>query len=310
MLPVTDPHGRPLRDLRISVTRDCQMACYFCHHEGVMPGPAEMSPGEIGRLVRIGARLGVRSVKITGGEPLLRRDFPAVVRAVGAHVDEVSLVTNGHLLGRRARDLLGAGLHRANVSIHTLDPARYQEITRTPGPPLQSLLAARAAGLDVKANMVVTRRTLDQVLPVVEWGQRTGIPIQLIELHGPPQQWPLLEGDHVSLEPVEAWLVGQASHVSRHRMHGRPRYHLAGTTVDVTRPMGNWQFCASCSRLRITTDGRLQTCLLQPRFVEVLSALRGGCDDAAVEALVRQAMRMREPTWVRPVPVVEAVPRC
>ncbi len=302
-----DSCGRPLRDLRISVTRDCQLACTFCHHEGAHPGPQALAPQEIGRLVAVAAGLGVRRVKLTGGEPLMRRDLEDIVAEIRPLVDEVSLVTNGHLLGRRAASLRAAGLDRANVSVHSLDPEVYERITRCPGPPLAALQEARQAGLPVKANMVVTRQTADHVRPLVEWGCRTGTPVQLIELHGPPELWPRLAADHVNLDPVEAWLAARALHKSMHELHARPRYHLDGTTVDVTRPMGNWRFCAACTRLRVTADGRLQTCLLRPRFVGVLEGLRRA-DSAQLEDAFQAAVALRRPTWEAPAPAPALAP--
>ncbi len=300
MADLVDPFGRPATDLRIAVTRECNLRCGFCHHEGATNGPCLMTPEELGRIVRVGASLGVRTIKLTGGEPLARPDLEKVVAAIRPHVREVSVVTNGHFLGPRAAALKEAGLDRVNVSLHALDPDTYEQITGSRAVPVEGVRRAKEAGLDVKVNLVVTRQTLPEVTRSVEWAQREGLPLQLIEIHGSPEQWPSLQDRFVSLEPTEAWLESQADRVTWHRLHSRPVYHLPGGTVEVTRPMGNWNFCAGCKRLRLTADGRFQTCLLRPRFVDLLGPLRQGCSDDHLGVLYREVVAQREPTWRPP----------
>ncbi len=297
---LVDPFARPATDLRIAVTQECHLRCGFCHHEGARNGPCHMRPDEIARIVRVGAALGIQSIKLTGGEPLARPDLEDIVAAIRPHVREISLVTNGHFLGPRAAALKKAGLDRVNVSLHSLDPDTYQSITGSRAVPTEAIRLAREAGLDVKVNLVVTRDTLPEVTRTVEWAQLEGLPLQLIEIHGSPEQWPTLQDRFASLEPAEAWLESIADRVTWHRLHSRPVYHLAGATVEITRPMGNWSFCAGCKRLRLTADGRFQTCLLRPRFVDVLGPLRAGCTDERLVALYRDVVAQREPTWLPP----------
>lgn len=296
-MALVDTYDRPVNDLRIAVTAACPLSCGFCHREGVTPRGDQMTADEIERIVRVGADLGIDTVKITGGEPLVRADLPDVVERIDGHVDEVSMVTNGQRLPSRAAELHEAGLDRVNVSLHTLRPDRYQEITGGEGPPLAGIEAAREAGLPAKANVVVSEANADEVEELLSWAVQTGTQLQLIEIHGPPEQWERLEPQYESLASLQQTLEDRADEVTRHRLHDRPRYHLDETTVEVTRPMWNASFCSACSRLRLTADGRLQTCLLRPVFVEILDPIRDGCDDETIRGRFREATRLREPTW-------------
>lgn len=304
-----DAFGRSVTDLRVAVTRDCNLACFFCHREGASPTAQQMTAAELGRLVRVGARLGVVSVKLTGGEPLLRPDIAQVVHAIKSHVREVSLVTNGTLLEGRAGELACAGLDRVNVSLHALDAKAPRQAREALESASRAVATAKVHGLGVKVNFVATRENEALIPGLVSWAQETAVPLQLIELHSNPQQWPLLEASFVSLEPTESMLSQMAVDVTNHRLHARPIYHLPKATVEVTKPMNNWRFCAGCQRLRVTADGKFQTCLLTPKFLDVLQLMRDGCDDAAVEAVYRQAAGLRRPTWTAPPETTEGQPR-
>jgi GTP 3',8-cyclase len=297
---LVDPFGRPVSDLRIAITRDCNLACYFCHKEGASPGERTMSSDGIARLVRIGSALGVRSVKITGGEPLMRPDLEDIVRAIRPSLQEVSIVTNGHLLPERAESLRNAGLDRLNISLHAIDAAERPDVARAHRIVSRAVVAARAAGIAFKVNLVVTQDNLAVVPEAVAWAQDLQVPLQLIELHANPAQWTLLQSSFASLDETEAWLATQATGITRHRLHSRPVYQLPRAPVEVTRPMDNWRFCAGCKRLRLTADGMFQTCLLQPRFVDVLGPMRSGATDMDIAHLYHEVTGLREPTWRAP----------
>lgn len=307
-MELADPLGRVVTDLRIALTRDCNLSCFFCHKEGASPGAAQMTPAEVERLVRIGARLGVRTIKLTGGEPLLRTDLEEIVKRMRPHVAEISLVTNGIGFGKRAAALSGCGLDRVNLSLHGLDakvPLHASEALQSAG---NAVRAAQANDLAVKVNFVVTRQNLHLVPDLIDWAQDVHVPLQLIELHANPRQWPLLEPSFASLENTERFLQGKTTRIESHRLHARPIYHLPKGPVEITRPMNNWKFCAGCQRLRVTADGMFQTCLLTPKFLDLLGPMRRGCTDEHLEALYREAASLRQPTWTAPPAGVQGQP--
>lgn len=295
-----DPFGRPVDDLRVSVTPACDLACWFCHHEGTRNGAREMSAWELRAIVRIASRLGIRYLKLTGGEPLLRPDLVDVVRHTTPLFEEVSLVTNGQRLESVAGALHSAGLRRVNVSLHTLDAGEYRKLTGAPVEPvLRGIRAAVNAGLfPVKANVVVTPRTPMDLDRLLSWAAAERVALQFIELHTPPGTASRVESERVPLGALEEELVSRAGAVTTHRLHGRRRYHLDGVSVDVTRPQGNASFCASCTRLRLTHDGRLRPCLMRTgNEVDLLGPLRRGASEQDLEQAFRRAASNRAPYW-------------
>lgn len=296
-----DDHGRTVNDLRISLTSACDLSCWFCHHEGVPPGGARgMSPDEVERVCAAAARLGVRHLKLTGGEPLLRKDIVEVVRRASTHIDSVSLVTNGQRLEHLARPLRAAGLRRVNVSVHTLDPVRYHALTGGElGPVLRGLRAAVEAGLaPVKANVVVTRETAGELPQLLRWAAAEELALQLIEIHEPPSAASRAHELRAPVTPIEEELRRRSERTEASRMHNRRRYHVEGVPVEITRPQENPTFCNACTRLRITAEGALKPCLMRDdNHVELLGPLRAGASDEHVETLFREAARRRAPFW-------------
>jgi len=299
---VRDRFGRPLTGLRISVTERCNLNCFYCHREGCPSGSHEMGAAEIGEIVGLAKEFGVRKIKLTGGEPLLRDDIIEVVTAVTARgAKEVSMTTNGTLLAGVAGELAEAGLDRVNVSLDTLDEATYERIT---GKGLlrevfEGIDAAIDAGLTpVKINMVLLKGVNEgEVERMVAFASGRGVILQLIEL------LPLsggLEAYRCGLDEIEDTLRARAVAVrTRLLMQARKRYVLPGGEVEVVRPMHNSEFCAHCSRLRLTPDGYLKPCLMcNDNLVNVLSPLRTGKLDGAREAF-REAIARREPYFKR-----------
>jgi cyclic pyranopterin phosphate synthase len=295
-----DTLGRPLRDLRISVTDRCNFRCPYCMpREAFGPGHRFLDQGhlmtapELVRLVRIFQRLGVRKVRLTGGEPLLRSDLPAIVAAIkaGAGLPEVSLTTNGWFLGAQAGALRAAGLDRVNVSVDSLDPAvagRMNGLGFDVGRVLSGIEAAAAAGLPVKVNCVVQRGVNDGgLLDLCRYFRARRLPLRFIEYmdvgttnHWRPDQ--VVPAAEIVARIAAAWPLEPLEPAYRGEVAARYRYADGGGEVgiisSVTEP-----FCRDCHRARLSADGRLFTCLFAAAGTDLLSPLRAGADDDALE---------------------------
>lgn len=298
---LTDRYGREVTDLRISVTRRCNFRCVYCHDEGQgpvlrpsAPVPEEMTPEHVERIVRVGAGFDVRSVKFTGGEPLLRTDVVEIVRRTRRHVDDVSLTTNGAFLADLAAPLREAGLRRVNVSIDSLDPEEFRDIRKgNLRPVLEGIRAAIEAGLrPVKLNMVVMKRTLPHLPGMIRHiGASDGaLVLQLIEF------MPEIIGHRewmVDILEVKAALASEAQKVEVRSMHHRSIYHIHGAQVEVVDPVHNAEFCFNCRRVRVTHDGSLKGCLNR-NDDHVPTA---GLDDEGVREAFRRVVASRVPYY-------------
>ena len=301
-----DRFGRPVRGLRISVTGECNLRCFYCHREGMEGGGRRMEAEELGRAAEVASSLGMSRVKLTGGEPLLREDLEEVVREIAEHADEVSLVTNGLELEGRAGALAEAGLRRVNVSLDTLDPEKYARLTGARGLErvVRGIGAALDAGLEpVKLNMLVLRGVNeDEVGRMVEFARERGLKLQLLELIRLPWDPPwIYEAFHADLSGVEGWLRERAREVVRREQNARRVYVLDGVEVEVVRPMHNSEFCLHCTRLRLTHDGYLKPCLMRrDNLVDLLTPLREGTEEEVRRAF-ELAVERREPFFRGPV---------
>jgi cyclic pyranopterin phosphate synthase len=305
---VTDPHGREVKSLRLSVTQRCDLACPHCHREGQSPSTGEMTPEEIERLVRIAASVGVRKVKLTGGEPLLRADIIEIVSRISPLVTEISLTTNGSHLAGMAQSLRRAGLRRVNVSLHTLNPERFSRLCGVDvvAEVIGGIEESVRAGLSpVKVNMVVLRGENDQeIQSMVDFCGDVGAVLQLIEYEADRDtaNGGCFAERFYSLGGVEEMLSSQSVDTSINELHRRRRYKIRANggfvTVEVVRPMHNTEFCANCTRIRMSSDGRLKPCLLDPNGeVDVLTSLRQSATDRQLEELFLESIRKRKPYW-------------
>jgi len=307
-MPLYDRFGRPVTNLRISLTQKCNFRCFFCHREGQrFLATNEMTPEEIERLVRIASRFGIRKVKLTGGEPTVREDILEIVRRIKPYVIDLSMTTNGSRLKELAKPLAKAGLDRVNVSLHSLKPDVYRRITGV------DMLETVLEGIEeavkylspVKLNMTVMKGLNDgEIWDMVEFAAKTGTILQLIELEAPREmtETAFFRKYFYPLKPVEQELEKRAVEVRERRMHRRKKYFIPtdyGTAeVEVVRAMHNTVFCANCTRLRVTSDGKFKTCLLRnDDLIDFLKAMRNGASDEEIAEILHQAVLMREPYW-------------
>ncbi len=297
-----DPHGRHVNSLRISLTQRCNFNCFFCHQEGESGPNGEVTPEEIETVVSVAAELGINKIKLTGGEPLLRDDVVEIVRRISPYVDEVSMTTNGYMLKEKACDLRDAGLKRVNISFHSTDPEKFCKIIGR-----ESVQAVREGieeaircGLNpIKLNMVVMKGINDEEIEdMIAFSRETGVTLQLIEYQALEKGVEEYDSYHFDLKPLEGKLASRSQSIVEREMHRRKQYHLkGGGIVEVVRPMHNSEFCAYCTRLRMTSDGHLKPCLMrEDNHLEAVSLLRNGGREELVEAF-REAVAAREPFW-------------
>lgn len=300
-----DPYGRPLTSLRISITQRCNLNCFYCHREGESyQASTEMTPEEVRRIVELAASLGFRHVKLTGGEPLLREDILNIVRRIRGvrGIEEVSMTTNGILLYKLAEPLKKAGLDRVNVSLDTLRREVYKAVTGWDLLDSVVLGVRRAveAGLSpVKLNMVLLKGFNDgELWDMISFAAKNKVILQLIELE-PLIDEEVYEKHHMELTPLEGALKKMAKEVMVRSMQHRRRYILAnGAEVEVVKPVHNTEFCMNCTKLRVTSDGKLKPCLMSPNnLIDILTPLRLGARNKELANLFIKAAKLRKPYY-------------
>ncbi|MCS7103116.1 MAG: GTP 3',8-cyclase MoaA [Candidatus Korarchaeum sp.] len=296
-----DKWGRPVSELRISVTKSCNYSCFFCHREGHYVGEDEMEPKEFGKLLRVLSKHGVKKVKLTGGEPLMRKDLEDVIEEIrSSEVEEVSLVTNGFFLKERAKSLKEAGLDRVNVSLHSLRKDVYTKITGVDGleRAIEGINEALRRGISpVKVNFTVIRGLNEEELwDVVKFARNRGLRVQFIEIL---ERNPSLEDYHYSLEGFEKELESLAVRKEVKELHNRPIFYLEdGTIVEIVRGSGDPLFCMKCTRARVTHDGFFKPCIYrEDNLVDFLSVMRRGGGDEEILERFKQFLRVREPYY-------------
>ena len=326
MSNLIDGFGRVHRDLRISLTDHCNLRCTYCMPaEGVpwLPRNTLLSPTELMRIVEIAVAEGVTEVRLTGGEPLLRPDVVDVVAAINGieNAPEISITTNGIMLPRLAQRLADAGLARVNISLDTLDRARFKEMTRRDrlGDVLDGIDAAKAAGMTpVKINTVLMRDVNDHEAPaLLRWAMENDLQLRFIE------QMPLDAGHTWSREgmvtaaeilaslreehDLEAIPGRGAAPAERFLVDGGP--HTVGIIASVTMP-----FCGACDRLRLTADGQLRSCLFSSTESDLREPLRSGASDEEVAAILHRCLAgklaghgINEPGFLQPPRPMSAI---
>jgi cyclic pyranopterin phosphate synthase len=296
-LPLLDTFGRVHTNLRVSVTDRCNLRCTYCMPEEAtfLDRGEILTFEEITRFVRIAADLGVTKVRLTGGEPLMRRRLPNLVAMIAATpgIDDLGLTTNGLLLAESAAALRDAGLHRVTISLDTLDPLTFRRLTRRDGLDrvLEGIDAATAAGFRPKLNAVVVRGVNDaEVVPLALFARGRRLTLRFIEympIGAEPWERDKCVPAHEILDEVETH-VGPLNPLPDHDPRA-PATEFAyddgtrvGVIASVSRP-----FCPRCNRLRLTADGKVRNCLFALDEVDVKALLRGGGADADIAAAVR-----------------------
>jgi GTP 3',8-cyclase len=307
MDPLCDGWGREIHSLRVSVTDRCNFRCRYCMPaEGLpwLPKPEILTFEEIHRLVAVMAGMGVGEVRLTGGEPLVRRDLPELVGALAATpgVDDLALTTNGVLLDRLAGPLVAAGLRRLNVSLDSLSHTRFAEITRRDA--LDRVLRGLAEAerhpelRPIKVNCVAIRGLSETEVPALaELARRKPYVVRFIEFMplDADERWDadqVLSGAEIRAIIEQRWpleeLPAKPSSTARRFGFADGAGEL-GFVSPVTEP-----FCSSCDRIRLTADGRLRTCLFSRREWDLREPLRDGASDAELQELIRAAVAHKE----------------
>lgn len=304
--PLVDRFGRRHTDLRVSVTDRCNLRCVYCvqqAHVRFLPQSQILTFEEIERLVRLFAQLGIERVRLTGGEPLVRKGVVQLVRMLARvpGIAELALTTNGTLLEQFARPLWAAGLRRVNVSLDTLEPARFEQISRRDAVHrvMRGIRAAQQAGFSpIKLNaLAIRRRTEEEIVPLVRFALDNHVELRFIEYMpidaaaGADAYEALPAAEIVQtivahfgpVEPVVEQANGRGT-ASMYRLVGGGGQ--VGVIAAVTQP-----FCHRCTRLRLTADGTLRHCLFAQQEWSLRDAMRAGAADEDLEALIRQAVK-------------------
>jgi GTP 3',8-cyclase len=302
--PLIDPFARAISYLRVSVTDRCDFRCVYCMAEDMtfLPKAEVLSLEELDRLCSAFVRMGVRKLRLTGGEPLVRRNVMSLFRSLGRHLksgalDELTVTTNGSQLAKYADGLVEAGVKRINVSLDTLDPAKFTELTRWGKLEivLDGLQAAKRAGLKVKINAVALKgKNDDEVDRMIAWSGDEGFDLVFIEV------MPMGEiGDAARLDQylplsllraqiAKNWTIEETGY----RTGGPARYFTVketGRRLGFITPLTH-NFCESCNRVRLTCTGTLYMCLGQNDAADLRAALRASDDDALLDAAIREAI--------------------
>jgi cyclic pyranopterin phosphate synthase len=299
-LQLVDSFGRVHNNLRISVTDRCNLRCTYCMPEDVvfMDRSEILSFEEITHFVRVAAPLGIDKIRLTGGEPLMRKHLDRLVRMIVAvpGIKDVGLTTNGLLLADHAQEFYDAGLRRINISLDTLDPSRFRALSRRDGleQVLEGIAAAKKAGFDpIKVNAVVIRGVNEQdVLPLARFAREHGLEMRYIEYM--PIGADAWERDkvyfaHEILEQIERAVAPLAPAERYDPRAPAMEFRYAdgrgsvGIIASISRP-----FCLSCNRVRLTAEGKVRNCLFALNEVDVKPLLRGTPDDARLAEIIRQ----------------------
>ena len=301
---VLDKYERPILSLRITLTNRCNVNCLYCHHDGMVKSKDEMTADELYTICKIAKKIGVRKIRLSGGEPLLKNDIVEIVERIASlDFKDISMTTNGILLEKYAQKLKDAGLDRVNVSLDTLNRETFEFITKKDylEDAKRGILKAVEVGLyPVKINMVIMKDiNQDEIDDMFEFCKENNIVLQLIEL---------IESEncdddkfsvdyHYKLDDIEKELADIADDVrEREFMQGRKKYYINGGEIEVVKPVDNAKFCANCSRLRITPDGKIKPCLFRnDNLVELISHVRNGESEEKLEEIFIKGINKREP---------------
>ena len=304
MLAIKDSHGRPLYHIRVSITQRCDLNCFYCHREGQDLATNEMTPAEISKIVKIASKFGVNKVKITGGEPLLRPDLSEIIHSISniREIEEVSLVTNARILTHeKASELKHKGLTRININLPSHREETYRKIAGMElKPALEGIEAAVKSGIfPVKLNMVILKGLNDnEVYSMINFVKEFGAILQLIELEPLRMSEEMYKRHFLPLENIESEIARTARKVeTRKIMQNRSVYTLGNNAkVEFVRPVDNTEFCLHCTKIRLTSNGKLKPCLMSnDDLIDILGPIRVGETEDKLCELFLKAVRLRRP---------------
>jgi len=311
---IRDGYGRAITSLRLSVNRECNLACFYCHKEGMQVEKRNMTVVEIERLVKVASRLGISKVKLTGGELLLRSDIVEIVQRISPLVNEISLTTNATKLAPLVKPLKAAGLDRANISLHTINRETYMKICGADylDSALAGLKAAITADLQpIKVNMVLLKGINDHELPeMLRFASEKGVILQIIEFVTDKERInnEVYLRHHQALNKLRKQFLKIGKIIGANPLHNRDKFLLESlpdgnklekpVMVELVMPMHNSVFCSHCTRIRLTAGGYVKGCLFNKNnVIDVLEPLRQGADDQKLEELLKEVIRNRKPYW-------------
>jgi cyclic pyranopterin phosphate synthase len=301
--PLVDPFGRAVSYLRVSVTDRCDFRCVYCMSENMtfLPKRDLLTLEELDRVCAVFVEKGVRKLRITGGEPLVRRDIMTLFGSLSRHLesgalDELTVTTNGSQLARFAGDLAACGVRRINVSLDTLDPAKFRQITRWGdlGRVMAGLDAAQAAGLRVKINAVALKGVNDDEIPhLLDWAHGRGMGLTLIEVMPLGEIETQRVDQYLPLSVVRARLMDRYTLEDTPERTGGPARYVrvkeTGGTLGFITPMTH-NFCESCNRVRLTCTGQLYMCLGQEDSADLRAPLRASEGNGRLSAAIEEAI--------------------
>ncbi|MCR6669205.1 MAG: GTP 3',8-cyclase MoaA [archaeon YNP-WB-040] len=310
-MPLIDRYGRPIVNLRITLTHKCNYRCIYCHMEGEEKALEELTPEEIERIARVAVKIGISKVKLTGGEPLIREDIGEIVRRL-SHIngmEEVSMTTNGSLLKEKVKELAKANLKRINVNIPSLKEETYKYITNSEYSPkqiIEGVMEAKKLGINpVKVNMVILRGVNDdQIDEMITFTRKNDLILQLIELENIGIDEETYSKYHADISSIEEKIKNEAEKVIvRRDMQNRRKYILkGGGEVEIVNPYENGNFCSACTRIRLTADGKIKPCLMRnDNLIDIKNLLRNNLDEYELMKFFVKAIEGREPYWKRRV---------
>ncbi|MDP8002682.1 MAG: GTP 3',8-cyclase MoaA [Caldisphaera sp.] len=302
-----DSYGRPLQNLRMAVTRECNYNCIFCHLEGDPIGkpqkvgsfPPLLYPSDYEIIAEAADKIGINGFKITGGEPLVRNDIVEIIKSIymAASNSDISMTTNGYLLSKYAKELSEAGLQRINISIHSLKKEIYKKITGVDGleKALQGLDEALQYNFKIKINVSVIKGLNDnEIYDLIDFASKKNIMLQLIELQPINSGANNFSDLHYPLYLIENMLIKKGAKVERRELHNRPIYILPNNVrVEIVKSYDNPIFCAGCMRVRLLADGTLIPCInWKLPGINILSAIRVKPKELAVQNAIKAFIKV------------------
>lgn len=303
---ITDKYQRPIISLRISITNRCNVSCFYCHHDGILPKSYEMTVDEIYKILKIAKKIGIDKIRYSGGEPLIREDIVEIIgKTSSLNFKDISITTNGTLLDKYAKDLAESGLNRVNVSFDTLNRETYKCITKKDyiEKAKNGIISAVDAGLyPVKINMVVMKGINDdEIFDMFEFCKKHGLVLQLIELLKSDncEESEKLNKYHFDMDPIENKFEKLADKVrTRKFMQDRKKYYIGNGEIEVVKPMDNTEFCENCTRLRITPEGKIKPCLLRnDNLTDILKPIRYEVPEEELEKIFINGIYKRKPYY-------------